>query len=121
MLCPRSQRCVAHTCASREAGMHRPVRRWLSAIVAAILLSVPSITLAQGTTKTNLSGVVTDSTGGVIPGATVTIKNERTGVVTTVITGSAGAFDAPALNPGMYSVTITLQGFKTTVLKDIEL
>ncbi|HXT71260.1 MAG TPA: carboxypeptidase regulatory-like domain-containing protein [Vicinamibacterales bacterium] len=100
--------------------MRRPVLQWLLVCLAIVSCSA-SIAFAQGSTKTTLSGVVTDTSGGVIPGATVTIKNTGTGVVTTVVTSSAGAFDAPALNPGIYSVTVVLNGFKTAVLTEVEL
>jgi hypothetical protein len=99
--------------------MLRPVCRGF--LIPAIVLFATSIAFAQGSTKTTLSGVVVDSSGGVIPGATVLVKNKRTNVETTVITTSAGAFDVPALDPGLYNVTVSLQGFKTAELTDVEL
>src|SRR5690349_7040336 len=100
--------------------MRRPVWQWLL-VCLAIVTSTTSIASAQGSTKTTLSGTVIDTSGGAIPGATVTIKNDQTGVTTTVLTSSAGAFDAPALNPGTYTVTVALSGFKTAVLTQVEL
>jgi len=92
-----------------------------SIVTFAIVACVASIAFAQGSTKTTLSGVVVDASGGVIPGATVEVKNNRTGVITTALTNSTGAFDVPALDPGSYGVSVTLSGFKTVVLKDVEL
>ena len=75
----------------------------------------------SGSTRTGLSGTVVDSGGGVLPGATVEVKNNRTGVTTTTITNATGVFDVPALDAGIYTITVSLSGFKNTVLTDVEL
>jgi hypothetical protein len=95
---------------------------WRS-LAAALVLLVSSVTLtfAQGSGTTSLSGVVTDSGGGVIPGATVVVKNTATGVTFEAITTSAGAFNVPALDPGVYSATVSLSGFKTAVVNNIRI
>lgn len=86
----------------------------LGAICLAIGTSSPAY--AQGGSGTSsLAGVVVDSGGGVIPGATVVVKNNATGASNTVITGSTGTFSVPALPIGTYTVTVTLSGFKTFV------
>jgi hypothetical protein len=97
----------------------RLVCRWWLGF--AIVLLWPAVALAQGSTKTTLSGLVSDSGGGVLPGAAVEVKNNRTGLVTSVVTNSTGAFDVPALDPGVYTVSVTMSGFKTGVLRDVEL
>ena len=99
------------------------MRRMFQVVVSMVigLSAIASIAFAQGTTKSALSGVVFDSGGGAIPGATVVVKHQGTSVATTVVTNSAGAFEAPALDAGVYSITISLSGFKTAVLTDIEL
>src|SRR5205085_9736503 len=77
------------------------------------LSAVPA--LAQATTGT-LRGTVTDAQGGVISGATVTVKNEATGATSPPITTTGeGTFDAPALLPGTYTVTVEATGFKRSV------
>jgi len=91
------------------------------ALTVAGLVSSSSIAFAQGSTKTTLSGSVLDTSGGVLPGATVEVKNKRTGVVTATVTSTAGAFNVPALDAGLYDVSVTLNGFKSSVLTDIEL
>ena len=70
----------------------------------------PSAGFAQ---TAELRGVVTDDTGGVLPGVTVTIKQVSTGIERTTVTDEYGLFRAPALQPGPYQVTSELQGFKT--------
>ena len=63
---------------------------------------------AQGSGSTSLSGVVTDTGGGVIPGATVVVKNDATGVTYETVSSSTGAFSVPALDAGTYTVTVSL-------------
>jgi hypothetical protein len=72
---------------------------------------------AQGAASTTtLSGVVTDKDGGVVPGATVTVKNDATGVtLAPLVTNTQGQWSLPGIDPGVYTVTVTLSGFKTYV------
>lgn len=76
---------------------------------------------AQGTVKGGFHGTVTDPTGGVIPGATVTIKNLATGVTRSVPTDSAGTYEITQVPPAHYSITITKNGFQTILQPDVEL
>jgi hypothetical protein len=68
-----------------------------------------------------IGGTVTDPQGAMVPGATVQVKNVATNVVTNATTSDRGVYQAPALNPGMYSVTANASGFKILVRKNIEL
>src|SRR5437879_5414950 len=69
-----------------------------------------------------IRGIVTDTSGGVIANATVTITNvDRKQVVRTVETNSAGEYVAPFLPVGRYSVAVEVKGFKKFVKNDIEL
>ena len=86
-----------------------------------VLLTANSVAYAQGSATSSLSGVVTDTGGGVIPGANVVVKNIATGVTSETSTTAAGAFSVPALPAGTYSITVSLSGFKTAVLSDIRL
>jgi len=92
------------------------LRMFLCALVAISASIAPAF--AQGTAA-SLSGVVTDTAGGVVPGATVVVKNIATSVSSETMTSSAGAFSVPAIEPGMYSVTVSLGGFKTAVISGI--
>ena len=76
--------------------------------------------LAQGLTG-QISGTVTDAGGGVMPGATVSIKNAGTNQVREAITGADGAFQFPDLLAGTYDITVGVQGFKTYEQKGIVL
>jgi hypothetical protein len=71
---------------------------------------VPASIRAQVVGAT-LSGTVTDSSGGVIPDAQISIKNTATGVTRTLTTNSDGFYTAPNLLPGTYEVTVSAPGF----------
>jgi len=77
--------------------------------------------LAQRSDRATISGVVTDEQGSAVPGATVTVRNEATGVDTVQATNAAGAYTTPPLVLGRYSVTVDLQGFKKSVTTGIPL
>jgi len=62
-----------------------------------------------------ITGTVTDQTGAVVPNATVTAKNDATGVSKTATTNTAGSYQFNDLLPGTYTVRIEMQGFQTSV------
>ena len=83
-------------------------------VLCLVALAAASQALAQGTTSRVL-GIVTDQSGGVVPGATVTLMNEATGVSFTTVTTGAGTYTFEAIQIGTYTVTVELQGFKKFV------
>ena len=94
----------------------------LIVILVGLAMTVSTLAYGQaGSALTSLSGTVVDSSGGVIPGADVTVKNNGTAGVFSAVTGANGTFNIPALNPGSYTVTVTLMGFKTWVASDVVL
>ena len=87
---------------------------WLAICLAAlfsILLSRP----AHGQALQGISGTVTDATGASVPNATVTATNDATGVTSTSVTSSAGAYEFNNLIPGTYTVKMQAAGFDTSV------
>jgi Carboxypeptidase regulatory-like domain/TonB-dependent Receptor Plug Domain len=87
-----------------------PCRSLITAVLALIILVIPSI--AQETTGTIL-GAVTDTTGAVLPNAKVTITNvDRHAIERTLNTSHTGEYDAPQLSIGKYSITVEAPGFK---------
>ena len=85
--------------------------RRCSAVVIAVLLSLPAAAMAQTITG-QISGRVTDASGGVLPGVTVTIVNDGTGFKDTRVTDGAGVYTFTNLRVGTYSVAAELQGFR---------
>ena len=91
------------------------------ALAAVLLLAMTASAYAQGSFFTSLSGTVVDTSGGVIPGASVKIRNNGTGEEVNTISGTDGGFNAPSLAGGTYTVTVTLMGFKTATLNAVTL
>ena len=81
---------------------------------------IPAPLAAQAVTGTIL-GTVTDDTGAILPGATVTLRQTETGLVRTVTSDSAGEFTVPSLPTGTYHLNAELQGFKMVSIPDIRL
>ena len=71
----------------------------------------PVLALAQGETTSAIVGQVNDQTGAAIPNAAVNITNRDTGLRRSTTTDAAGRFNAPQLQPGTYSVSVTAPGF----------
>ena len=88
------------------------------AALALVTLLVTSVAVfAQATTST-VRGTVEDSSGGVLPGATVTITNVNTRAVATSVTDGRGGYQAVVF-PGTYDLKVELEGFKTYEQKGV--
>ena len=85
------------------------------------LLTIHSMQLFGQTTAASLTGTVSDPSGAVIPGASVTVEELSTGTKQTTQTNRDGIFLAPLLPPGIYDLTISKQGFTTANRSGIEL
>ena len=68
-----------------------------------------------------INGQVTDTTGGVIPNATVALTHTRTGVTMRVTTNGEGLFDANYLPTGEYTMQVEFTGFKTWSRSNVDL
>jgi hypothetical protein len=87
-----------------------PVFRWALALLAIALVATP--VLAQfGSNTGGIQGRVTDEQGGVLPGVQVTLRGP--GAPQTVYSDARGEFRAANLDPGTYTLTLTLAGFQT--------
>src|SRR5437016_3584724 len=78
------------------------------------------LALAQVNTAT-ISGTIHDESGAVLPGATVTIQNQDTGLSRTITSNETGRYVAPALSLGNYQVSVQLAGFQNQVRSGIAL
>ena len=76
--------------------------------------------LAQEITGT-ITGTVTDQSGAVLPGVTVTARNTATGCTKEVVTTDTGRYTLPFLPIGTYELTFALSGFQTSTTKGIVL
>lgn len=83
----------------------------LPTLVLSLLIAAALTSAQTGTSR--ITGTVTDANGAVIPGATVTVKNEATGIAYTQTTTDAGLYAFPALPVGTYTITVEKQGFRT--------
>ncbi len=88
------------------------------AIVTAFVLGTGSAVFGQATQTSTIRGSVADSSGGVLPGATVVITNSGTKAIVTSVTDERGGYQAVVF-PGTYDVKVELSGFKTYEQKGI--
>src|SRR5215471_20534438 len=87
-------------------------------IVFSLLLSIGAFSQSENAT---VGGTVQDSTGAFIPGVTITATNTGTGIVTTVVSNEAGAYQFASLQPGTYEIKAELPGFQTAAAKSFQL
>ena len=80
------------------------------AALSALLCLAPSI---QAQSSGEITGVVTDPSGAIIPSAKVTVTNRATGQTRTATSNSSGIFDFPGLDVGQYDLTVRMGGFET--------
>ena len=80
----------------------------LAFLMIAVVISIPLLTNAQ-TDQARIVGTVTDANGAVVPGASVVVKNERTGEERSATTNEAGYYIVSPLKASVYSVTATAQ------------
>jgi outer membrane receptor protein involved in Fe transport len=89
------------------------MRMKLLTLLAAAFLIVPSASIAQIGQTATLTGTVTDASGAVLPGVTVTVTSDSLiGGSRTAVTDENGVYRFPALPPGNYTVAAELSGFK---------
>ena len=98
------------------------MNRALSSVLygSLLVLLTATIALAQGATA-QITGTVKDSSGGVLPGVSVTITQTETGFKRDVVTESDGGFAFPGIPIGPYRLEAMLQGFRTYVQTGIVL
>ena len=90
-----------------------------SAIAVALMaLVLPAASYAQET-RGRITGRVTDSSKGIVPGATVSATDAARGATATAVTNEQGLFQIPYLLPGTYRLTVELAGFKKHVQNNV--
>jgi len=84
--------------------------RNLALLFLMLPLAVPAMAQEQ---RASIEGVIKDASGAVMPGVTVEVRNLEVGSVVSTVTDATGVYRFPALPPGTYDVTASLQGFNT--------
>src|SRR5688572_21393337 len=96
----------------------RKLRIGAAALLVCLVLSAN--TSAQ-TSNATVGGTVSDASGALIPGVTITAANTQTGIVTTVLSNEAGAYQFASVQPGVYRLSAELPGFQTATYTDVQL
>src|SRR5437667_10178752 len=99
--------------------MHRFVLNAVAVFFPASMIQ--TLVLGQGSDTALLRGTVTDSTGAVVPGATVTMTNVATTVAEKRTTDGSGQYLFTDLKPASYTATVELAGFKKLIRENIVL
>jgi outer membrane receptor protein involved in Fe transport len=98
-----------------------PTKIMMLVLAIALAIAGTHSTFGQNANSGEIKGTVTDSSNAVISGATVTILNIATGVVTTTTTNSDGIYDVPSLETGDYKITFAKTGFRDAIHNGITL
>jgi len=86
-----------------------------------VLIALPTCLVFAQTSTATILGVVKDTTGALIPGASITVKHTETGQTRTAISSETGDYNVPLLPVGAYEITTTMPGFKQQVRSGIDL
>ena len=95
--------------------------RLIISCLCSLMLALSSAVLFAQRATGGVNGTITDSTGAVVAGATVTLTNQDTNVLSHATTSNTGYFVFLDVTPGPYVVTITKQGFKSVELPTFNL
>ena len=88
-------------------------RKLITGLLAVLVIAAvmaPSL-MAQSLVSGDITGTVTDPSGAVVSGATVTIKSDSNGMTRNATTGANGTYRFSLLSPGTYTVSVTASGF----------
>ena len=100
-----------------EVSMFRNARFWVTLFTFSAAVNGLSAQEFRGT----ITGVVTDQQGAVVANAAVAVTSLETGRITAGVTSDRGLYAVPELNPGRYSVRVTVPGFKLAIRNNVEL
>jgi hypothetical protein len=89
------------------------------ALLAAAVLLLPSVLLAQTATTGLVAGVVTDPSGAVVPGVTVSLEQQGTASIQKTVSDKVGRYVFPAVSPGDYTVRFSQKGFRDAVVNEL--
>jgi outer membrane receptor protein involved in Fe transport len=87
----------------------------------ALLVLATAAVLSGQTTNATLRGSITDQSGAVLPGVTITVKNQDTAVERTTLSDETGNYQVAALPVGVYQIEVRLQGMKPQIVSGLTL
>lgn len=111
-----SARCLPTPRAVRN-GFQKMKLAMLATAILACFLSAQNVLAQAG--RASITGVIMDSQGAVVPGATVTATNAATGVNVSVTSNQAGVYVVRDLQPDSYTVKVEMQGFRTVLQRNV--
>src|SRR5690349_3883707 len=97
--------------------MTHPKAVWVLVVLVMFFCSGAFAQTANG----RISGAVKDGTGGLIPGAPVTVTDTARNIARNLTTDEGGAYLAPNLLPGTYTVRVMFPGFQTWLRENVRL
>src|SRR5262245_45183493 len=97
---------------------YRCLLPFIRLVLIAALVAIGARPSFAQTSMGTVNGTVTDASGAVIPGATVTLSNVETGVTAVRVTNDGGHFTFVTVRPGTYSLSVELAGFSTAKVPD---
>src|SRR5688572_3468314 len=86
-----------------------------------VLVAACAFPAAAQSNKGTITGTVTDPNGAVVKDAKVTATNVATGEAREATTGDEGTYSLPALEPGVYRVTVDASGFSQSIIEEVKL
>lgn len=103
-----------------STSMRTHVCRGAAFLMTALLVIAAAAPAAAQAIRGSVVGTITDTSGGAIPGATVTITEVRTSIQATTVTNQSGFYTFPNLRDGLYRVEAELSGFKKVVRDNVQ-
>ncbi|WP_353062974.1 carboxypeptidase regulatory-like domain-containing protein [Tunturibacter psychrotolerans] len=104
----------------RVSNITRSLRYVLGPAFVAIIFSLCAVS-AHAQFRASIQGTVADSSGAVIPGATLTLTDTDTNHPITAVSNDSGVYNFNALPPDHYNLTVTAKGFKQQVIQDLHI
>src|SRR3970040_1163060 len=92
-----------------------------SRLMVLVVLCMTSAASVLAQQRGSISGKVLDAAGLALPGATVTVHEDNTGFIRTVVSAATGAYTVTNLDPGLYTLTVEMPGFATLKRADLTL
>jgi hypothetical protein len=120
-LLQRSADTVLSTSIIIGQGHNMPRLRYLYFVLTLLEIGLCGVSSYAQISQASLQGIVKDTSGATVPGATVTLKNKGTDQSRSAVTGTSGEYTIPNLDPAEYSLTASLKGFKTVVISSLTL